>query len=317
MEERSESDQKDPLVGELEVQDIHNKEKYLGVCAIACIVVIWTVSSFVIQSTEDSAKFTPFGLSLLYTSLFSVYSISFLLRSWKKPDHPLQILKVSLGFFPLWFFANLLYNYSVCSTSVGASTLLSGTSPFLIFAFERILKFPEGSLSLYKGLGLSLSFIGTLLVSLDSSSSKQTSNTCSKENQLDGDLLALSSAVFYALYSIYIKLFINENAVSAMFGIVGLLSLVIFLLLWFVDPFLISHHDQFWKQPGISLVFVNGFFNNVVADFLWAKSVLWTSASFTSLGLSLTMPFGLLFDWLLNSIPLRGFFVTIGFWLFA
>jgi len=69
----------------------------------------------------------------------------------------------------------------------------------------------------------------------------------------------------------------------------------------------------------LSFTLLGGFFDSVVSDYLWARSVILTSPTIATLGLTITIPLGLGSDYLLfRKVPtllsLAGaFLVGIGF----
>ena len=66
-------------------------------------------------------------------------------------------------------------------------------------------------------------------------------------------------------------------------------------------------------------VLLGGIFNNVISDYLWARSVVLTSPTVATVGLSITIPFAILSDYIVYGIIPSGlaiggaFLVTLGF----
>lgn len=66
-------------------------------------------------------------------------------------------------------------------------------------------------------------------------------------------------------------------------------------------------------------VLLGGIFNNVISDYLWARSVVLTSPTVATVGLSITIPFAILSDYIVYGIVPSGlavggaFLVTLGF----
>lgn len=66
-------------------------------------------------------------------------------------------------------------------------------------------------------------------------------------------------------------------------------------------------------------VLLGGIFNNVISDYLWARSVVLTSPTVATVGLSITIPFAILSDYIVYGITPSGlaiggaFLVTLGF----
>lgn len=49
------------------------------------------------------------------------------------------------------------------------------------------------------------------------------------------------------------------------------------------------------------LIFVSGFFDDVISDYLWARSILLTSPTVATVGLSLTIPMAVIVDFFTTS----------------
>lgn len=54
-----------------------------------------------------------------------------------------------------------------------------------------------------------------------------------------------------------------------------------------------------WTAFG--LIFVSGFFDDVISDYLWARSILLTSPTVATVGLSLTIPMAVIVDFFTTS----------------
>ena len=75
-----------------------------------------------------------------------------------------------------------------------------------------------------------------------------------------------------------------------------------------------------WTAFGF--IFISGFFDDVISDYLWARSILLTSPTVATVGLTLTIPMAIFVDFLTSSSPttassllgaicvLAGFFVV-------
>jgi drug/metabolite transporter (DMT)-like permease len=92
----------------------------------------------------------------------------------------------------------------------------------------------------------------------------------------------------------------TEVSTRLLLGYMGLVNLLylsalipVFVWLgWLTSP---ADLDLTLKTFGF-LVFI-GIINNVISDYLWAKSVIYTSATVATIGLTLTVPLGVLTDW--------------------
>ena len=61
------------------------------------------------------------------------------------------------------------------------------------------------------------------------------------------------------------------------------------------------------SEPWISLtvfglLVLKGLFDNVLSDYLWARSIVLTSATVATVGLGLTIPLAFLSDWFISDI---------------
>lgn len=216
----------------------------------------------------------------------------------EEPPYDLRRLAhAALLFCPLWFLANVLFNYSLAQTSVSSNTILSTTSSIwtLVLSFALLGHRLCAPLKL---LAVLLSIAGAVAVALgDEESSHDSKSTA------EGDALALISAFFYAAYTTVLKWCLPDErrySMAMTFGLVGIINTVLmwpgFILLHFagVEPFEIPP-AKVWGP-----LFVNGMIGTNLSDVLWAKSVILTSPLVATLGLSLTTPTAMLADVILR-----------------
>lgn len=52
-------------------------------------------------------------------------------------------------------------------------------------------------------------------------------------------------------------------------------------------------------------IFIIGFFDDVISDYLWARSVLLTSPTVAAVGLTMTIPMALIVDYFVASVTTR------------
>ncbi|SCU94440.1 LADA_0G08548g1_1 [Lachancea dasiensis] len=230
-------------------------------------------------------------------------------------------IQLSAQFCILWFVANLVTNASLSYTSVASQTILSSTSSFFtllvgsLFQVERINR--------VKILGSFISFIGIVLVTKSDANSTLKTEVHSAipykfHNGIDstntqafvifcGNLLALAGALCYGLYCTLLKWRIkDENKVNMkiFFGFVGLFTLV---MLW---PTVVLLHVLGWetfelpKTPRVVFIVVFNCVITFVSDFCWAKAMLLTTPLTVTVGLSTTIPFAMLGDFLFKDRPM-------------
>jgi len=147
----------------------------------------------------------------------------------------------------IWFATLWTVVASLDYTSVASSTVMSSMSGFFTLSIGRAFKVE--SLSVTKVVGVAISFSGVLLVSLSDSTqtvpqgdvsvtpgatsgAKRSMGNEGYSNPLLGDLLALSSAMFFAIYVILLKVKVQQESridMQLFFGFAGLFSI---FLLW-------------------------------------------------------------------------------------
>lgn len=204
-----------------------------------------------------------------------------------------KIVKAAACFCPLWFMANVLFNYSLSRTSVSSNTILSTTSSVWTLLLSRlVLKVP---VTLWKTAAVALSIGGTVMVALGDTNSGSDSRS--------GDALALFSAFFYAAYTTVLKWWLPCEAKYSMgmvFGAVGVLNA---LLMW--PGFFVVHFTgvEPFEWPPLGVLWpleLNALVGTNLSDVLWAKSVILTSPVVATLGLSLTTPIAMISDAILK-----------------
>ncbi|KAG0765565.1 hypothetical protein G6F57_003999 [Rhizopus arrhizus] len=283
----------------------------------------------------------PFLITYLNTATFSLYLLPFLIKRLYHEKllntnvktyaavptltstHQLlstqETMKLSFMFCFLWFFANFTTNTSLAYTTVGSSTILSSMSGLFTLAIGALFKVER--LNLIKFVAVIISIAGVMLVSY----SDHILNDPHAPSPLVGDILALSGAIFYGCYTIFLKLKIgSEDRIDMplFFGFVGAFNI---LLLWPAIPILDYFGIETFEIPmdGILwlVIFLNAFIGTFLSDYLWLLSMLMTSPLVVTLGISLTTPLALIGDVIFNSIipnarySIGALFVIIGFFM--
>ncbi|SCU88804.1 LAFA_0E14642g1_1 [Lachancea sp. 'fantastica'] len=231
-------------------------------------------------------------------------------------------IQLSAQFCILWFLANLVTNASLSYTSVASQTILSSTSSFFTLLVGSL--FHVESINRVKILGSLVSFLGIVLVT--KSDAKDSANAGEVHSAIPfrfhdgksdtnpdafvtfcGNLLALSGALCYGLYCTLLKWRIKDESrvnMKIFFGFVGLLTLV---LLW---PTIIFLHVMGWepfelpKTPRVIFIVVFNCLITFISDFCWAKAMLLTSPLTVTVGLSTTIPFAMMGDFLFKERPM-------------
>ena len=237
-----------------------------------------------------------------------------------------ETVKLSLQFVMLWFCANLVTNSSLSYTSVASQTILSSTSSFFTLLVGYLYHIEK--INTNKIVGIMLSFGGVLIVTrIDSSDSSHLPEGSTPLLVLWGNLLALSGALIYGIYTILLKHKITkENSTTErvldthlFFGFVGLSCL---LLLWPVIIILHFTGVEVFEIPlgahVLGLLTMNALIT-FISDFCWCKAVLLTSPLTVTVGLSLTIPLAMVGDWFIKGFHVNLWYlfgaviVTLGF----
>lgn len=348
-----------------------SKRWTLGLIFLGVVVVLWVLSSFLINMIfEDESYRKPFLITYINTASFIFYLIptfvavlrnrrttgkfniheelmieeegsGALSQSEPTSTSPLvpkdsdeltsqcklslpATIQLSAQFCVLWFLANLVTNASLSYTSVASQTILSSTSSFFTLLVGSLCHIEF--INRIKIVGSLVSFIGIVLVTKSDSDTVSKSDTgnvhytvpykfhngISPDNTdaftiFCGNLLALSGALFYGVYSTLLKWRIRDESrvnMKIFFGFVGLFTLV---LLW---PTIILLHYLGWEKfelpqgpRVISIILVNCILT-FISDFCWAKAMLLTSPLIVTVGLSTTIPFAMLGDFLFKDRPM-------------
>lgn len=230
-----------------------------------------------------------------------------------------RMAKVSLLICPFWFLAQLTFNLSLKYTTVTSNTILSSASS--LFTFVVALAFLGEKFSWVKLISVLLCMAGTIIVSLGDS----TTGLRTASNPLLGDILALVSAAFYAVYITLIRKKLPDDdgksgqvSMAQFLGFLGLFNLLIFLPVALIlnftklEPFDVLN----WKQFG--LIVGKGLLDNVLSDYLWAKAVLLTTTTVATAGLTIQVPLAAVVDSIMGNVPhlmdyLGGLAIMIGF----
>ncbi|KAI9297911.1 hypothetical protein K502DRAFT_323004 [Neoconidiobolus thromboides FSU 785] len=230
-----------------------------------------------------------------------------------------ETAKLSFYFCLLWFAANWSNNASLSLTSVASSTILSSTSGIFTLIFGSLFKVER--FTLVKLSGILVSLLGVVLVGL---SDMGTDSSLTFNTMVIGDILSILGAVFYAFYTTFLKIKVDEEKVDMklFLGFVGLINLVIMIPVMIlihyinVEPFSFPPTSTVW-----AMLFLNAFFGTFLSDYLWIFAVLFTSPLVVTLGLSLTIPFAMVGDILINGKSITtiygcgALFVIIGFFM--
>lgn len=242
--------------------------------------------------------------------------------------------KIACYLAPLWFTANFLYNISLSMTSVTSSTIMSTTGSLFTFGFS--LCFVDGERFRWiRFIGVLLCFGGSVLVGLSDSDPPTDGGddispggdptdddlTSDRPHQCGGfvdpaeaegpsrttvgDFVGLCGAAGYGAYTVMLRLKVPSDeqvSMTLLFGYIGLVNICA------IGPILIALYASnsidlsALSMAVFGMLVLKGAADDVVSDYLWARSVVLTSPTVATVGLGLTIPFAFVSDFLINGI---------------
>jgi len=231
-------------------------------------------------------------------------------------------IKMAMKIAPLWFFSNYFYNLSLAYTTITSSTVLSSTGS--VFTFIFAVTWGDESFSKNKFIGVALAFTGSLITSLDdtfATPDPTDKSTNDADRPFYGDTFGLISAIGYGGYTVMLRVACpqdeNNFSMQLLLGYIGLLNMLsLSPILFYILSQLVMQSNQNDSNLATDdsnlnrnddgshaftwfiflCIVVKGLFDNVLSDYLWARSIVLTSATVASVGLGLTIPLALLSD---------------------
>jgi len=224
-----------------------------------------------------------------------------------------ETILVALTISPFWFLSNYFYNLSLSWTSVTSSTVCSSTGS--IFTFLIGLKFGDEIFSWYAVVGVLLAVFGSASTAFgDAAGDQADAGTCDNAvaaaaapgigRRALGDAAGLAAALGYGIYCTMIRVRVPSDgsmSIALVFGYIGLINTAVLGPLCLAELLgggLAAHLT--WEIFGTLVL--KGLLDNVVSDWLWAQSVILTSATVATVGMCLTVPIAFSSDFLLWGI---------------
>ncbi|CAI4038292.1 hypothetical protein SMKI_04G6340 [Saccharomyces mikatae IFO 1815] len=224
-------------------------------------------------------------------------------------------MRLSLLFCVLWFVANLAANSALSYTTVASSTILSSTSSF--FTLFLAVSLGIETFSMRKLLGLFVSLFGIILIVMQSSKQQ---DSVSASSFLIGNTLALLGSFGYSVYTTLLKYEISSKGlqldIQMFLGYVGIFT---FLLFWPVLIILDISHLETFELPNnfriLSMVLLNCIII-FVSDYFWCKALILTSPLVVTIGLTFTIPFAMLADYVWRNTSFTSWYIVGVFLIF-
>ena len=306
----------------------------LGTVALILVVLLWSFSSYLtrVMLTEDYGQ--PFIITVASCLSFQVYFIFLILpdpliyvlqqkqqldesrqetakeeeimssaastvsknskASTKLPPLTLtQTARISFVFFCLYFLSNFLLNFALGGGPVGKISNLVSTSGFFTLLIGYFWKVEE--MSVLRVIAVMLSLLATVLSIIRGFSfSGEVTRAC---------LFALSSAVAYGCYSIYLKVVTKDESRVSMpilFAFVGFYTMVLI-----VPAAVIVHVTGFNTFPTPTAktalnILINAVVGGLFPNYMWNVAFAFTTPLIVAIGLSFSTPLGLFTSWILK-----------------
>eukprot|EP00826_Nyctotherus_ovalis_P017495 TRINITY_DN15159_c0_g1_i3.p1 TRINITY_DN15159_c0_g1~~TRINITY_DN15159_c0_g1_i3.p1 ORF type:complete len:396 (-),score=76.45 TRINITY_DN15159_c0_g1_i3:42-1229(-) len=297
------------------MMEISTKEKDLkevsakhikGYVYLAVTIVLYLIGPFLIKETYINAKTRykkPFFIGYFCSGCFLVYIFPLLFRriyrrcSKEVPEPNTKLLSDSRIFYVATVLGILgvaqcyLYNLAVEYTSVSSNMILHDTSDVFVYIFCIMLL--GWKFSWTRFFAVFISVIGVFLIGYsDSYDSQQASS-------LKGDLISLSSTVFYGLLLTMTKVYIVDEDVMdwpKFFLYTGLSTLVIWIpVLWILH---VTRLETFElpNRPTLYMLLLTGLLNYVIADYTFNLATVLLDPLLVDLGLGAISPLAMVIE---------------------
>ncbi|KIN96149.1 hypothetical protein M404DRAFT_164064 [Pisolithus tinctorius Marx 270] len=342
------------------LKDFATSNYIIGICLLLVVVILSTLSNFVTQYMFVGGYQKPFLVTYISTSAFTCYLIPFYLRHLRdrykdircyhllhpencslvliSPNYvsadfqrsynetsrltPQETAWLALYFSFLWFTANWSFNAALAYTSVASATVLSSMTGIFTLVVGRV--FHVEAIAMVNIGAVLLSFGGVVLVSFSDSSQDPGPYSMPGPFHLllvIGDILALLSALLYAIYMILLKVKIREESridMQLFFGFVGLFNI---FLCWPIGLLLHIFGVERLELPNtrqtLVAIIVNMFIT-LSSDYIYVIAMLKTTPLVATIGLSLTIPLAITGDFFLGKpaaaqVVIGALFVLFGF----
>lgn len=242
-------------------------------------------------------------------------------KPWTTQDHMIASAKLA----PLWFLANYSYYASLQYISITSSTILASTASLFTFGFAYLLK--EESFHWWKLTGILLGMAGAIWTAKHDAATAgdvylgDDDGVWTRKDIL-GDLLGLLSAAGWGGYVVSIRVLCpKDESLMSMPLFLGFLGLWIFVaLLPFVLLQLLVDTPVGLSAAVVGALVIKGLIDNVLSDYLWARSVILTSATVANVGMGLVVPMAFFCDVVIGepdvfnpSSVFGALFVLVGF----
>jgi solute carrier family 35 protein F5 len=227
-----------------------------------------------------------------------------------------EIARIALYFFSIYFASNYVTHVAFTSTLVSSASILAGTSGFFTLILGRLAGVEK--ITFFKTIAVLISVGGVLLMGIPM--------FFDQASHLTGNCLALTGALLYGFYSVFLKRVCGDEgrlSMPILFAFGGLYTLlfgwIVILGLHFSGTETFELPPNYWIA---SLIVANMFFGALVPSYLWSVAFQCTSPLIVAIGISFSIPISIAVELLSNSKNaysylifriISGVFVILGF----
>lgn len=206
---------------------------------------------------------------------------------------PIQnVAKIALLFCILWFIANYTYQIALAKTEAAIVNVLSSTSSLFTLILAAVFPSNLGDrFTLSKLVAVSVSLSGLVLVSL--------SDVAFEVKLPTGAILALVSALFYAVYLVFLRRKVDHEDkmdIPMFFGFVGLFNMLLLWPLFFLFHYCKLESFEWPSKHQWTFLLLNGLVGTVLSEVLWLWGCFLTSSLIATIAISLTIPMSMFAD---------------------
>lgn len=274
-----------------------------GLLLLALVVLLWVFSSVLTQFLYDNPDVDykkPTALTTLCTATASVFLLPGLWKrsrcgqrqAWQdaqRAEGPslLVVVLVTLN----WFFCQWTFNLSLMYTALSTNTLLSSSS--VVWSYVVGLAIGTARLS---ALGVGCVCCGMGGVAMAVLGQEKRVDPSAPVNTPLGEVLAMSSAIAYGVFSNGLAARVRPEQMSQVWGGVGLFSLLLGAALMALGHLTGLEPAEVPSGQALSIMLLNGFLGTSISDYMWARGLLLTSPLVATVALNLTIPVSFVTD---------------------
>ncbi len=288
------------------------REKVKGLLFLMVTVVCWVGSAVFIKEISTTGNYSkPLFLTYIGNGINVMFMLLLLPRckqttAKEVSEHSAkEYVKLTLIVSPLLFLSNYLYNLGLTLTSVSSCIILSSTSSIFVFLLSMLIL--KAKFSIAKCVCVVISFAGACLIGISDDYKVNSAHS------LLGDVLCLISAILSANYAIQLKRCAPTDSKfrwTVFFGCFGVCVLLMGIPM--AGALHVAGVEEFLWPTAATFFYLmlNGFCGSVFPDYFYARSIVLLDPLITELGVGLTVPLGMLADYIVEKSTYDTFYAV-------